>query len=990
MNANNLKDSLSYQGRKIPDFTVVTDMGVIPGKRTRMGVSVLLLFVLGMLLSVGWLAFHNMTAAMNADREEIHTYLVINEMAGLLSAIKDAETGQRGFLITGDQNYLEPYRASLSEIEQHLTILHRETAGNPRQRQHLAIIAPQVTAKLAELKQTIMLRQTKGFPIAQEVVLSHLGKNLMNIIRREVDQFQQEEMQFLHEQSVAKEAGTRKALRQVVLGSSLACLLLVVLLITHQWEYSRRRHAEVKVRAHQENIIKLLETQRRLNAYNRNLLEASLDPLVTIDPEGKITDVNHATEQVTGCLREALIGTVFADYFTEPTQAQAGFAQVFKEGSVWNYPLEIRHQDGHLTDVLYNATVYRDDSGSAIGVFAAARDITELKHAEKEREQYFRFFMTSRDLMCIADPNGAFIRTNPAFSETLGYSEAELVSKPFIDFIHPDDKQQSLDEMNRQMAIGHTLNFDNRYICADGSVCWLSWRAIYNKEDKATFATARDITVSKHQEEALRKSEHEFRSLAEAMPQIVWITRPDGWNIYFNQQWVDYTGLTLEESSGHGWNKPYHPDDQQRAWDAWQNATKMKGTYSLECRLRRADGTYQWWLVRGVPVFDENGAVSKWFGTCTDIDEFKKAEEELHRANTYNRSLIEASLDPLVTIGPDGRITDVNSATERATGSPRDELVGTDFSDYFTDPGQARAGYEQVFQDGLVRDYPLEIRHREGHTTPVLYNASVYRDESGCVAGVFAAARDITERKETEETIKRNTAELERSNAELQQFAYVASHDLQEPLRMVSSFTQLLAKRYEGQLDDKAKKYIDYAVDGAVRMQRLINDLLLYSRINTQGKMPELIDSQTVLGEALRNLSAAIGESRAIITNDDLPTVRADATQLTQLFQNLIGNALKFRGVAIPCIRIAVRDEGPEWCFSVQDNGIGIAPQYAEQVFVIFQRLHTRQEYPGTGIGLALCKRIVERHGGRIWFESEQGKGCTFYFTLPKRKGVLP
>jgi len=391
----------------------------------------------------------------------------------------------------------------------------------------------------------------------------------------------------------------------------------------------------------------------------------------------------------------------------------------------------------------------------------------------------------------------------------------------------------------------------------------------------------------------------------------------------------------------------------------------------------------------GFSSTDELGALSTAFDRMTERlqssrEELSRTAEQLRLSNAYNRNLLEASLDPFVAIGPDGIITDVNYATEKVTGRLRDELIGTDFTEYFTEPEKARAGYEQAFTEGFVQDYPLEIRQGEGDITYVLYNASVYRDEGGMVIGVFAAARDITRLKLAEDGLMRVVAELERSNMELEQFAYVASHDLQEPLRMVSSYTQLLAERYEGQLDDKARKYIDYAVDGAVRMQRLINDLLIYSRINTKGKTPELIDSGAVLGEALRNLAVAVEESRATIVNDDLPTVRADAGQLSQLFQNLIGNAIKFRSADLPRIRVSARDHGQEWCFSVQDNGIGIDPQHADKVFVIFQRLHTRQEYPGTGIGLALCKRIAERHGGRIWFESESGKGSTFYFTLPK------
>ena len=243
---------------------------------------------------------------------------------------------------------------------------------------------------------------------------------------------------------------------------------------------------------------------------------------------------------------------------------------------------------------------------------------------------------------------------------------------------------------------------------------------------------------------------------------------------------------------------------------------------------------------------------------------------------------------------------------------------------------------------------------------------------------------DITDRKRAEDKLHGVLAELERSNKDLEQFASIASHDLQEPLRMVASYTQLLAERYEGQLDEKAKKYIAYVVDGAIRLQRLVNDLLTYSRVGTRGNPIETTDAHALLGEAIRNLATTIEESKAIVTNEDLPMVRADAPQLGQVFQNLLANAIKFRGEDFPRVHVSARDEGCEWVFSVRDNGIGIDRQYAERIFVIFQRLHTRQEYPGTGIGLAVCKRIVERHGGKIWVESEPGKGSTFSFTVPK------
>lgn len=252
--------------------------------------------------------------------------------------------------------------------------------------------------------------------------------------------------------------------------------------------------------------------------------------------------------------------------------------------------------------------------------------------------------------------------------------------------------------------------------------------------------------------------------------------------------------------------------------------------------------------------------------------------------------------------------------------------------------------------------------------------------------GLWASWRLIREQRilvVSQQALKDSVAELSRSNSDLQQFAYVASHDLQEPLRMVASYVQLLARRYRGKLDADADEFIAYAVDGAKRMQHLINDLLAYSRVTSQGHVFEPVDCNGVLAEVLTNVRAAVEESRAVVTHDPLPTVMADERQLWQLFQNLIANAIKFHGAEPPNVHLSAEQRSSEWLFSVRDHGIGMDPQYAERIFVIFQRLHDREQYPGTGIGLAICKKIVERHGGKIWVVSQTGQGATFHFTLP-------
>jgi PAS domain S-box-containing protein len=351
------------------------------------------------------------------------------------------------------------------------------------------------------------------------------------------------------------------------------------------------------------------------------------------------------------------------------------------------------------------------------------------------------------------------------------------------------------------------------------------------------------------------------------------------------------------------------------------------------------------------------------------------------------RLAVEACPNGMIMTDAGGEIVLVNAETERLFGYTRTELLGRSIDILVpaadkTVHGEHRARFvaqPEARRMGAGRDL-FGVR-KDGSRIPLEIGLNPIRTPDGLM--VLSAIIDISERIKSMQALAEQRAELQRSNADLEQFAYVASHDLREPLRMVATYSELLAERYKGKLDERADEYIRYTIDGAKRMQQLVKDLLAYSRVSSQANAPEAIDAGAAVRSALDSLKAAIDETRAEIVCDRLPEIRADESQLGQVFQNLIGNALKFRAERPPRIHIAAEQRNGACEFRVADNGIGMDKQYEERVFQMFQRLHERGRYDGNGIGLAIAKKIVERHGGRIWFESKLDKGTTFYFTMP-------
>ncbi len=475
------------------------------------------------------------------------------------------------------------------------------------------------------------------------------------------------------------------------------------------------------------------ETARISNARYRRLVESNIIGVSTAQSDGRITEANDECLRIFGYTRTELHeGKVYWDPSISPkNRASPSLGETLVAGRATPREHEIVRRDGSRMPILVGLARL-DEEGDPVVAFTL--DLTERKRAETERD---RFFTLSLDLLCAAGIDGYFRRLNPAFERILGYSEAELLARPFFDFVHPEDRKATQAVVEALAQGEETVGFENRYRCKDGSLRWMQWTA---------------------------------------------------------------------------------------------------------------------------------------------------------------------------AAAPDGTI--------------------------------------------------------------------------------FAAARDITERKETEEKLRKMVAELARSNDELQQFAYVASHDLQEPLRAVTGCVQILKQRYQGQLDARADELIGHVVDGATRMKRLIEDLIDYSKVGRREVESDPVDLQACMEDALINLRTLTKEKEAVVTHGELPVVPGNATLLTQLFQNLLGNALKFCRAQPPRIHVATAQQADGWILSISDNGIGIDAQYFERVFGVFQRLHTRREFEGTGIGLAVCRKIMERHGGRIWVESEVGRGSVFRMFLPERAAL--
>ena len=805
---------------------------------------------------------------------------------------------------------------------------------------------------------------------------------------------------------------------------ALRCLAQVA---AHALEGRRAMQQAAQVHREREHTLgALARSEDRL----RSLYQATPALLHAIDMDGRLVMVSDAWLARLGYARDEVLGRHSVEFLTPASRAfalEVGLPGLRAKG--WHNDLDIQlvSRAGELIDVLLSAIVEKDATGKPVRIVAGLQDVTLRRRAERalgEERQRLHNIIESTDAGTWEwQVQTGAARFNERWAQMIGHTLADLApltAQTWIDHLHPDDTPACQRLLADHFA-GHSARYEAEFRMGHQAGHWvwmlargrvMSWTA--DGQPEWMFGTHQDITARKQQEQALRKSE-DFLDRTGRLAGV------GGWELDIASSQLTWSAETRRIHRVAADFQPvlagaiafYAPEARPVIQAAVELGLKAGTPWDMELPLIPADGHRIWVRAVGAVEFADGKPV-RLVGAFQDITQRKQLAHQLTNSERFLRQVMAASPLGMFVAEASGRCQFTNPTWQRIAGMAADASLGFGWhlATHPQDRQRVIAEWQQAIASGKAQSSEHRYQRPDGsvvwvavHIAPIGHDRQDAagagngqlehghgdgNSPGGYHAGVVGTVEDITQKRLLDQALAHKTAELARSNQDLERFAYVASHDLQEPLRMVTSYGQLLVRRHQAGLNAEAQEFLQFMVDGGQRAQALIRDLLSLARIDSQPLPWQAVTLDTVLADALQQLRLQVQEAGATITHAALPTVMADARQMGQLLGNLISNALKFRAAATaPAIHLAATRQAGGWRISVRDNGVGIEPKYFDRIFVMFQRLHLRSEHDGTGIGLAICKRVVERHGGRIGVESEPGCGSTFWFTLPDHNSPL-
>jgi PAS domain S-box-containing protein len=741
---------------------------------------------------------------------------------------------------------------------------------------------------------------------------------------------------------------------------------------------------------------RLEEQLREQQTYLRGLIESSVDGLVTVDPEGFISDVNDRLCEMTDYGRAELIGTRFADYFTDADLARAGVEQTFRDGFVTEYALTLVSRTRRLLRVSFNASVFNGPDGDVRGIFASARDITDRVRLEdqlREQQTYLRGLIESSvDGLVTVDPDGFITDVNEQMCRMAGYERDQLIGSVFKNYFTDADAADA--GVKQTLARGVVTNYELVLTHQSGRKATVSFNAsVFRSADglaQGIFASARDISEQSRLQGQLTEHQAYNRSLIEASADALFAIAPDGVITDVNEEATRLSGFTRQHLVSSQFADYFTDPELARAGvDATFDSGRV---LSYELTIVTRHGRRITVSFNAGVFTDVSGKPLGILASARDITAQKQLEQQLRDSQVYTRSLIESNIDALMTTDPVGVITDVNGQMESLTGRSRDELIGSPFKEYFTDADQAEDGIRLVLREGKVENYELTARARSGQETVVSYNASAFRDQDGKLQGVFAAARDVTDRKRFEQTLQEKNYELENANTAKDRFLASMSHELRTPLNAILGFTGTMLMELPGPLTDEQRRQLGLVKSSGGHLLSIINDLLDLAKIES-GKI-ELEFAPVTCQEVLADVAASLrplSEERGLTFSIDAPAepaviVATDRRALTQILINLTNNAIKFTESGGVSLGLEVDAATGRVHMRVTDTGIGISADDQARLFRAFEQVGEARSraFEGTGLGLYISQKLAEVLGGTISLASELGEGSTFTISFPE------